>query len=87
MAALKVSVVSAEAEIWTGEATQVVARTVEGEVGILAGHQPMLAVLAQGEVRVTTSGGEVIKIDAEDGFFSVDHNTVQVVAGQAALVA
>lgn len=87
MASLNVSVVSAEREIWSGEARQVVARTVDGEIGILSGHQPMLAVLAHGEVRVTLESGERIIIDAEDGFFSVDHDTVQVVAGQAHLVA
>lgn len=87
MAELSVSVVSADREIWTGSATQIIATTVEGQIGILAGHQPMLAILAQGEVRVTTTDGEKIVIDAEDGFLSVDHNAVQVVAGRAALVA
>lgn len=52
---LKVSVVSANAEVWSGEAKQLTARTVEGEIGILAGHEPMLAILATGEVRVTAS--------------------------------
>lgn len=85
--ALNVSVVSAHSEIWTGEATQVIAKTVEGEIGILRGHEPMLAVLASGEVRVTTVGGEKIVVDAEDGFLSVDNDTVTIVAGQAALVA
>ena len=87
MAELSVSVVSADREIWTGSATQIIATTVEGQIGILAGHQPMLAILAQGEVRVTTTDGEKIVIDAEDGLLSVDHNAVQVVAGRAALVA
>lgn len=87
MAELSVSVVSADREIWTGTATQVIATTVEGQIGILAGHQPLLAVLAQGEVRVTTTAGDKIVIDAEDGFLSVDHDAVQVVAGRAALVA
>ncbi|MBO1903004.1 F0F1 ATP synthase subunit epsilon [Leucobacter weissii] len=86
MAGLNVSVVSAEREIWTGEASQVVAKTVEGEIGILSGHEPMLALLAEGQVRVTTSGGEKIAVDAEGGFFSVDHDTVTIVAGKAAIV-
>lgn len=86
MATLQVSVVSADREIWSGEAQQVTARTVEGEVGILAGHQPMLALLASGKVTVTQPGGSRIVVDAEHGFFSVDHNAVQVVAGQATLV-
>ena len=84
--ALNVSVVSAHSEIWSGEATQVIAKTAEGEIGILGGHEPLLALLASGEVRVTTAGGEKITVDAEDGFLSVDHDTVTVVAGKAALV-
>mgnify|MGYP003462669565 FL=1 len=84
--ALNVSVVSAHSEIWSGEATQVIAKTVEGEIGILSGHEPLLAVLASGEVRVTTVDGEKIVVDAEDGFLSVDQDTVTIVAGQAALV-
>ncbi len=86
MAALNVSVVSAEQEVWTGEASQVIAKTVEGEIGILRGHEPMLALLAQGEVRVTIDDGTKITVDAEGGFLSVDHDTVTIVASRAALV-
>lgn len=85
--ALNVNVVSADREVWTGSASQVVARTVEGEIGILSGHQPLLALLAQGEVRVTTANGEKIVVDAEGGFLSVDHDAVTIVAGKATLVA
>ncbi|WP_017791776.1 F0F1 ATP synthase subunit epsilon [Leucobacter salsicius] len=85
--ALNVNVVSADREVWTGSASQVVARTVEGEIGILSGHQPMLALLAQGEVRVTTANGEKVVVDAEGGFLSVDHDAVTIVAGKATLVA
>ena len=84
--ALNVSVVSAEREIWSGEATQVSAKTVEGEIGIFRGHEPMLALLAEGEVRVTADDGEKITVDAEGGFLSVDHDNVTIVAGKAALV-
>ncbi|MET0974852.1 MAG: F0F1 ATP synthase subunit epsilon [Leifsonia sp.] len=86
MAVLNVSVVSADQELWSGEASMVVARTVEGEIGILPGHEPLLAILASGEVRVTLAGGEKITADASDGFLSVENNTVQVVARRAALV-
>ncbi|WP_024355446.1 F0F1 ATP synthase subunit epsilon [Leucobacter chironomi] len=85
--ALNVSVVSADREVWTGEAAQVVAKTVEGEIGILSGHEPLLALLAQGEVRVTTAGGEKVAVDAEGGFLSVDHDTVTIVAGRASVAA
>ena len=86
MATLSVSVVSADREVWSGEATQLIARTVEGEIGILPGHEPLLAILAKGEVRVTLLGGEKITAQADDGFLSVENNTVQVVARQAGLV-
>ena len=86
MAVLNVSVVAADHEVWSGEASMVVARTVEGQIGILPGHEPLLAILAQGEVRVTLNGGESITAQADDGFLSVENNTVTVVARQAELV-
>jgi F-type H+-transporting ATPase subunit epsilon len=86
MADLKVSVVSADNEVWSGLARQIVARTTEGEIGILPGHEPILAILAAGEVRVTTVEGAVVKANAEDGFLSVEHDTVTIVARNAELV-
>jgi F-type H+-transporting ATPase subunit epsilon len=86
MADLKVSVVSADNEVWSGLAKQIVARTTEGEIGILPGHEPILAILGAGEVRVTTLDGAVIRANAEDGFLSVEHNTVTIVARNAELV-
>jgi len=86
MAELTISVVSADAEVWAGSAKQIVARTTEGEIGILPGHEPILAILAAGEVRVTTVDGTVVTANAEDGFLSVQDNTVTVVARNAALV-
>lgn len=83
MSTLQVTVVSATAEVWSGEAEMVVARTTEGEIGILAGHEPTLGVLAAGEVRITTPSGEKITAAAEDGFLSVDNNQVTIVAGMA----
>lgn len=83
---LSVSVVSADQQVWTGEATMVVAKTVEGEIGILAGHEPMLAILAVGEVRVTLVDGSKILAQAEDGFLSVDNDIVTIVARSAELV-
>ena len=82
---LQVSVVSADHEVWTGMARQVIARTTVGEIGILAGHEPVLATLSAGEVRITTPSGEVITAQADDGFLSFDHNRLTVVARDAAL--
>jgi F-type H+-transporting ATPase subunit epsilon len=86
MADLTVSVVSADAELWTGDARQVVARTMIGQIGLLAGHQPVLGVLAEGEVRITTLDGDVIRVNAQDGFLSMQNNVVTVVAGAAELL-
>jgi F-type H+-transporting ATPase subunit epsilon len=86
MADLTVTVVSADEQVWSGQATMVVARTKVGEIGILAGHQPLLGVLAAGEVRITASDGGRIVANAEDGFISVENNTVTIAARAAALV-
>lgn len=86
MAELKVSVVSADTQVWSGEARQIVARTTEGEIGILPGHEPLLAILSGGQVRVTGTDGSVVTANAEDGFLSVEHDTVTVVARHAELV-
>ncbi|MDF1479989.1 F0F1 ATP synthase subunit epsilon [Leifsonia sp. H3M29-4] len=86
MADLKVSIVSADHEVWSGLAKQIVARTTEGEIGILPGHEPILAILGAGEVRVTSPNGEVFTANADDGFLSVEHDTVTVVARNAELV-
>jgi len=85
MAELTVSIVSADNEVWTGTASMVVARTTVGEIGLLPGHEPVLAILGSGEVRVTSEGG-TITANAEDGFLSFEHDTVTIVARSAELV-
>ena len=49
---MRVDVVSPEAVQWSGEAEFVVARTLEGEMGVLAHHEPLMAALAAGEVEI-----------------------------------
>lgn len=83
---LRVELVAADQAIWSGDAKMVVAKTIEGEIGLLPGHEPMLAILAAGEVRITLAGGESIKASAEDGFLSVEHDVVTVVARHAKLI-
>ena len=85
--ALQVHLVSADAEVWTGEASLVVAKTVEGEIGFMAGHEPVLAILAEGQVRITQPDGTRVLADAQDGFLSMEGDTVTIVAGNAALTA
>jgi F-type H+-transporting ATPase subunit epsilon len=64
----------------------VIAKTVEGEIGLLAGHEPMLAILSSGEVRITLTDGDKLIANAEDGFLSVEHDVVTIVARHAELV-
>jgi F-type H+-transporting ATPase subunit epsilon len=85
MADLTVNVVSADEQVWSGQATMVVAKTKEGEIGILAGHQPLLGILAAGEVRITAADGGRIVANADDGFISVENDTVTIAARAAAL--
>ncbi|QIG38194.1 F0F1 ATP synthase subunit epsilon [Microbacterium sp. 4R-513] len=84
---LKVNLVSAESEVWSGEATLVVAKTVLGEIGFMPGHEPVLAVLAEGQVRITQTDGSKITANAQDGFLSMDGDEISIVAGNAALIA
>jgi F-type H+-transporting ATPase subunit epsilon len=81
---LEVELVSADSRVWSGEAREVIARTTEGDMGVLPGHAPVLAVLAKGEVRILTEGQEVVAT-VEDGFLSVEHDRVTVVSDSAAL--
>ena len=82
---LHVDLVSADQAVWSGEAKMVIAKTEEGEIGLLAGHEPLLAILAEGEVRITLPEGERILANAQDGFLSVENNTVTIVARKASL--
>lgn len=83
---LNVSLVSADAEVWSGEATLVVAKTVLGEIGFMTGHEPVLAILAEGQVRITETSGSKIIANAQDGFVSMEGDNLTIVAGNAALI-
>jgi F-type H+-transporting ATPase subunit epsilon len=67
---LEVHVVTPEREIWSGEAAMVIARGVEGEVGILPQHAPLLIRLAVGPLRIRTDGTEEAAV-VDGGFLHV----------------
>jgi F-type H+-transporting ATPase subunit epsilon len=80
----RVDLVSVEAQVWSGEADMVVARTTEGELAILAGHAPLLGQLKEpSRVRVKTPAGDEIAYDVAGGFLSVTHDGVTVLAESA----
>ena len=68
--ALEVRVVTPEREVWSGDADMVIAHGVEGDVGILQGHAPLLVRLAEGTVRIQT-GGREDRIPVAGGFLHV----------------
>jgi F-type H+-transporting ATPase subunit epsilon len=84
VATLQVELVAVERKIWSGEARMVIARTTEGELGILPGHAPLLGQLAEGGV-VTIRGaeGEDLVVAAHGGFLSVTERGVSILAESA----
>ena len=82
---LDVEVVSVEKKVWSGEATFIRARTVDGDIGILPGHWDHLSVLVSGGV-VDIRQGETSTLAAvHGGFLLVHNNTVRVLAETAEL--
>ena len=84
---LDVHVVTPERELWSGEASTVVARGVAGEVGILSGHAPMMVGLAFGPLRNLRHDGREITAVVDGGFMHVtsdgDATRVDVLAANA----
>ena len=85
MAELTVNVVSAERSLWSGAAKSVVAKTPEGEIGIMPGHEPVLALLVESPLRIEEVNGNKMLVAIHGGFFSVDSNVVNVIAEIAEL--
>ncbi|MQY12018.1 ATP synthase epsilon chain [Streptomyces sp. RB5] len=88
MAELHVELVAADRKVWSGEATRVVARTSSGDIGIMAGHQPLLGVLESGPVTIRTTGesGEGTVVAAvHGGFISFAENKLSLLAEIAEL--
>jgi F-type H+-transporting ATPase subunit epsilon len=79
---LKVELVAADRKVWSGDASRVVAKTTDGDIGILSGHAPLLGVLVEGEVRISGEGSDVVAT-VDGGFLSVDHDRVTIVAETA----
>ena len=83
---ITVNLVSAEKEIWSGQADMIVAKTTVGEIGLLAGHEPLLAVLVAGEIRISSGEGNVKVVTEDGGFLSLESDVVTVVVRDAQLV-
>ena len=86
---LQVKLVVPEGEVWAGIADRVVAKTLDGDIGILGGHTPVLGILAPGSVvRIlpqNAAAGDWIHAAVGDGFLSVADDRVSILARQATL--
>ena len=78
--AFTVELVSPEKRVWSGEAQFVAARTLEGDLGILTDHAPLLGVLVDGVVRIKESNGQEKEFKVSGGFLSVSNNRVSILA-------
>lgn len=82
MSTFQVEVVSAEGQIFSGEATAVYAAAITGEIGILPRHAPLLTKLKPGAVRIQTAAGEQ-SIFVGGGIMEVQPRLVTVLADSA----
>lgn len=80
-----VEIVAAHRRVWEGEAISVIARTTEGDIGVLAHHEPTIAPLVPSTSEITTPDGrrEIIVVDG--GFLSVTPTRVAIIAPAAQL--
>jgi len=82
---LNVSVVAVDRSIWVGPAKSIVAKTPEGEIGILPGHEPVLSLLVNGVVRIESTEGAKVAVAVHGGFVAMDSDNVRILAEVAEL--
>jgi F-type H+-transporting ATPase subunit epsilon len=82
---VRVSLVVPDRELWSGEARIVVAKTTEGDIGVLSGHSPMFGILTEGSVVEIFTEDAEIRAAVSGGFLSVADDRVSILAAQAEL--
>jgi F-type H+-transporting ATPase subunit epsilon len=82
---MQVEVVSADRVVWSGRSSNIIAKTVEGEIGILPGHEPVLGVLVPSAVVIFCDEGtptrEIVAVDG--GFISLSQGRVSILSEYA----
>ena len=82
---LHAALVVPDRELWSGEARIVIAKTTEGDIGVLTGHAPMFGILSEASVvEILTEDAEV-RAAVSGGFLSVANDRVSILAAQAQL--
>jgi F-type H+-transporting ATPase subunit epsilon len=83
---LKVELVVPDRELWAGDAGMVIAKTTEGDIGILTGRAPVFGVLAEGSlVEIINEDETRVRAAVSGGFLSVADDNVSILAAQAQL--
>jgi F-type H+-transporting ATPase subunit epsilon len=85
---MRVEIVSPERVLYSGEATQVITRTIGGgEIAFLAGHAPFLGALANSHTRIYLPDGTIQDVAVHGGFVEVSDNKVSILSDAAELAA
>lgn len=82
---LQVELVAADRTVWSGEANMVIARTTEGDLGVLRGHAPLLSLLADAVIEISPQEGNVVVATVDGGFLSVAGDRVSILSEHALL--
>jgi len=77
---LQIELVAADRVVWSGEAREVIARTAEGDLGVLTGHAPLLSLLVPGVVEIFPAEGETVRAAVGEGFISVAADRVSILS-------
>jgi F-type H+-transporting ATPase subunit epsilon len=89
VAELEVALVAADREVWSGKASMVIAKTADGDVGVMPGHQPIMSVLKPSVAVIKTiedgAPGETLRVALHGGFIAVDENRVSLLSEAAEL--
>ena len=83
---LQVALVVPDRELWAGEARTVIAKTTEGDIGVLSGHSPVFGILAEGSlVEILNDGADPVRAAVSGGFLSVSDDRISILAERALL--
>ena len=85
---MRVELVEPEGELWSGQAEMVIARTVDGEIGLMSNHAPLIGLLYEGsmiQIRPDSGNGADVFAAVTGGFLSMANNRVSILARQAQL--
>ena len=90
---LHVELLMPDRSLWSGDAGLVIAKTMDGDIGVQSGHSPVFGILSPGsvvrirEVPGDDNPGDVVRAAIRDGFLSVSGNRVSILASSAQLAA